>query len=473
MSKFLAILKDSFYETIDFKLFYVLIGISLLLSVVVLSFPFPKLPVDQVLQRNLNLGLEHHPYTAGRPLSATQLQQGSWLTASERHSFTIEFREDRHLSQLMLYVMYNQAMRQEMTAAMLGAQRNRRSEDFSAEPSVPGPGNDPASQLPKLPSSVRVEERFAGYPTQPASPEEWQTAVAMYVAGVIGIDDVQVRHLEMYSSGVPRRAVVEARLNWAEMPYSRQVGFLFGVWKTEIQEMPLSLVVWLFFHTPLITVVAGFGGIIISLVVTAGFIPNMLQKGTIDFLLVKPISRPQLLAYKYLGGLFFVLFNAFVLISGTWLAFGFTSGVWSLWYLASIFTITFYFAILYALSAMIGVLTRSQLACILISIGFWFFLVILNRVYVVVKTLGVDGGVPEALLYTVEAIHWVLPKPSDLSYLNDGLLLRSTGSEALYRIHQEALQTAEFSWTKVIGTSLGFIAVMHGIGSWRFCRKDY
>src|SRR5205823_2542737 len=42
--------------------------------------------------------------------------------------------------------------------------------------------------------------------------------------------------------------------------------------------------------------------ILVSIVITAFFIPNMLRKGTVDLLLVKPISRPALLLYKYIGG---------------------------------------------------------------------------------------------------------------------------------------------------------------------------
>ena len=61
--------------------------------------------------------------------------------------------------------------------------------------------------------------------------------------------------------------------------------------------------------------VNGFGswiGILVAVVLTAFFVPNMLRKGTVDMLLVKPIHRVDVLLYKYIGGLTFVFLNAVV-----------------------------------------------------------------------------------------------------------------------------------------------------------------
>ncbi|MEO8515026.1 MAG: ABC transporter permease subunit, partial [Ignavibacteria bacterium] len=41
--------------------------------------------------------------------------------------------------------------------------------------------------------------------------------------------------------------------------------------------------------------------IFFSLISTASFIPSMLEKGTIDLLISKPISRPMILISKYIG----------------------------------------------------------------------------------------------------------------------------------------------------------------------------
>src|SRR5262249_35032902 len=69
---------------------------------------------------------------------------------------------------------------------------------------------------------------------------------------------------------------------------------------TFLQEVPLSFQLFLLLDQ----IVNGIGAwiaILVSIVITAFFIPNMLRKGTIDLLLVKPIHRTTLLLYKFVG----------------------------------------------------------------------------------------------------------------------------------------------------------------------------
>jgi ABC-type transport system involved in multi-copper enzyme maturation permease subunit len=87
----------------------------------------------------------------------------------------------------------------------------------------------------------------------------------------------------------------------------------------------------------------------------------MLQKGTIDLLLVKPIGRPMLLTYKFVGGLTFMFLNTVFVIAGIWLILGFRTGLWVPTFLLAIPVLTFQFAIFYCVSVLFGVLTRSLL----------------------------------------------------------------------------------------------------------------
>ena len=59
--------------------------------------------------------------------------------------------------------------------------------------------------------------------------------------------------------------------------------------------------------------------LLLAIFSSASFVPVMLEKVTIDLLLSKPISRPQLLIGKYLGGLLVVFLNILFLIVGVWL----------------------------------------------------------------------------------------------------------------------------------------------------------
>jgi ABC-type transport system involved in multi-copper enzyme maturation permease subunit len=309
---------------------------------------------------------------------------------------------------------------------------------------------------------------------KPAGPEEWKALARDYLLSVPGFEAVDFKAIDSAKGEQPERIEVEADINWAELPYSHRIGFLFGVWKADLDEQPLGEAVVLWIQRPLVGWIAGWAGIIIAVVVTAGFVPNMLRKGTIDFLIVKPISRPALLLYKYLGGLTFVLLNAVVLVTATWIAFGLTTGNWSPWYLASIFVLGFYFAILYSMSTLVGVLTRSQLAAILITIGCWFLLWIVNQAYTAIHFPAFEKKIMEeapVVISIVDTIHMILPQPSALGVLNDSLLLQANGSKDFAHVYKLAL--AKFSWAETLTTSAAFIAVMLGLACWRFSRKDY
>src|SRR5207237_349973 len=57
-------------------------------------------------------------------------------------------------------------------------------------------------------------------------------------------------------------------------------------------------------------VLAGWAGLIVVLVATAGFVPSMLTGGTAHLFLAKPVRRSTLLLGKYAGGVAFVAMHA-------------------------------------------------------------------------------------------------------------------------------------------------------------------
>ncbi len=452
--KYWAILKDSFYETIDFKLFYILIGLSVLLTLVCASFTFPRLPVDQALANNLG------PEATVETVAALH---ESWFTPRATYRFTLLLKPVNDLDRKLQEAIHKNNQKRESRLHLLGMQLGLEQPDR-----MRGEGK---SQLPPWLTAI-----LKPAPERPklANRTEWMTLIQDYLLSVPGVDDVTASVSDATDGQPPTRAEIEIGLNWAELHQSHQVGFLFGAWKTDLGDQPLGEAVALWLQAPLVSWIAGWAGIIIAIVVTAGFIPNMLRKGTIDFLLVKPISRPNLLLYKYMGGLSFVFLNAVVLVTGTWVAFGFTTGNWSPWYLTSILVLTFYFAILYAMSALIGVMTRSQLAAILITIGFWFFLFIINQAFVAVHLPMLEPKIASeapVVFPIVDTLHTILPQPGALATLNQALLLQANGSEDFVKLQGMAM--SKFSWTETITSSAAFIAVMLAFACTRFSRKDY
>ncbi|HEY2784210.1 MAG TPA: ABC transporter permease [Fimbriiglobus sp.] len=239
-------------------------------------------------------------------------------------------------------------------------------------------------------------------------------------------------------------------------------------------ETPLGLVLWIIEDR----IVNGFGAgltLLIGIIVTGFFIPNMLRKGALDLLINKPITRTALLVYKYIGGLSFILFLTAFTVGGMWLVLAIRTGFWNPTFLYLIPILTFTFAILYAFSTLIAVLTRSAVAAILLTCGFAFFLYVIGNVKTWLDGVHNDPGkkddVPAWVYTTVDIIHGGLPRYKDLDRLTTKMLSEST----LTPLESFALAGSKADypdWVPTFGVSLAFIAVCLGLASWRFVTRD-
>ena len=119
-----------------------------------------------------------------------------------------------------------------------------------------------------------------------------------------------------------------------------------------------------------------FGGLVLfGVFATAGIVPDMLEKGTVDLYLSKPIARWELLLGKYLGAVTVVFANVLYFIGALWLIFGVKLGVWNVQFLLSVFTLTFVFASLYSIVANLGVASRNTAISI---IGAFLYLFVVS-----------------------------------------------------------------------------------------------
>lgn len=237
--------------------------------------------------------------------------------------------------------------------------------------------------------------------------------------------------------------------------------------------------------------------LLVSIVITAGFIPNMLRKGTLDLYVSKPLSRPALLIYKYIGGLTFVAILNSVTIGGVWLVIGLRNGVWAPEFLAVIPVLTFYFAILYAVSTFVAVFTRSSLVAILATVVAWTIFFAYGYLHDQVAKItreeakikeqlagfrkgGDDDDLPPDVNQFREVADWakwvdmigrpIVPRTYDLDdrgiqLIADGLL---TDAEKKRRGLDQPLP----SWGETLGLSSAFIAILLGLSCWRFSTRD-
>jgi hypothetical protein len=118
---------------------------------------------------------------------------------------------------------------------------------------------------------------------------------------------------------------------------------------------------------------------ILALISTASIFPDLLASGSIDLYLSKPIGRLRLFLTKYLGGLLFVLLQATVFAVGSYVVFGLRAGQWRTSMFLIIPLATLLFSYLFAVCVLVGVLTRSTIAAILITCIFWLLCAATNK----------------------------------------------------------------------------------------------
>jgi uncharacterized coiled-coil protein SlyX len=118
--------------------------------------------------------------------------------------------------------------------------------------------------------------------------------------------------------------------------------------------------------------------IIIALISTAGIIPSMVTSGAIDTLLSKPIGRVRLFLTKYITGLLFVLLQVAVFALGTLLVIGLRAGVWEWTILLAVPIVTVFYSYLFAICALVGLVSKSPMTSLLVTGVFWILLFLVN-----------------------------------------------------------------------------------------------
>lgn len=268
---------------------------------------------------------------------------------------------------------------------------------------------------------------------------------------------------------------------------------------------------------------------ILALVSTSSIIPDMVTGGSIDILLSKPIGRVRLFLTRYVTGLLFVTVQVAVFTIGSFLVIGFRGGSWEPWILIAIPLVVVFYSYLFSVCALVGLLTRSTIASLLVTILFWLFIFGVSSaegITLIGKTssmivmenmqeeyeIAEEQGDPTMLpmvktrledatdaFETWNNVHvwfyWsktLLPKTDETIGLLERILRQRAGmdvgntepdenirvfgpSEISRREFEERVQEQadSRSVTWIIGTSLLFEAIILAIACWRFSRRDF
>lgn len=247
----------------------------------------------------------------------------------------------------------------------------------------------------------------------------------------------------------------------------------FGAFTLD-DESPLGATLW-GIEDVIINRIGGAFALLIGLIITAFFIPNMLRKGSVDLLISKPIGRSRLLVYKYIGGLTFMFLVSAFTVGGIWFVLAARSGYWNPGFLMAIPLLTFTFAILYAISTLAAVFTRSAVAAMLLSIGFAFFMFVFGQIktnYDDARARNPDRPRPAWQAFVVDNGHDVLPRTREIEvmirrFISQGALPPAIEREAVSASGDPPSPVGTF------GVSLVHIAWMLGLSCWWFIRRDY
>jgi ABC-type transport system involved in multi-copper enzyme maturation permease subunit len=464
--KFLAILRDSLRETLDVKLFYVMVGLSLLVVLLVGSISYKPVSMERRLtfQTNLiNLALR------------AQLQSQPEMQGLDAHIDIKDFQQTGGPSEPWLAdysFVYSVSVSDDQPqgpAGVLGQKGKKGRELFKDNLKRAITAEQLGRELKGLFTEVDVKEM----PPQ---------------------GDEQLRYQVTTSKGTP----VKSRQEWFHEP-----ALFFGLVPVPVPLFSLGREIE-FIGDDIIGSWGAAFTMLISTIMTASFLPNMLSKGTVDLLLVKPIHRVTLFLYKFLGGLLFMFLNTVIIMVGIWVGMGLQSGVWVRAFLLCIFVFTFQFAIFYAVSALAAVLTRSAIVAILAAMMTWAALVVLGWTHWVFIEKGradKPASTREHWAYIgYDLVHTALPRYKDLDWLTSKIIQEELLKPVAYpapdpanRAEVEAYERRQkvtdevyerqlkkidkdygaFHWASSLTVSGLFIALVLGLACWRFATRDY
>ena len=112
---------------------------------------------------------------------------------------------------------------------------------------------------------------------------------------------------------------------------------------------------------------------LLALVSSAGMFPEMVSSGVVENMLSRPIPRWRLYIYKFTAGLLFTSLQMAVFCLASFLVIGLRGGAWEPGLFLAIPLVTLLYSYLFAMSALLGTVTRSAIAALLLTILFWGF----------------------------------------------------------------------------------------------------
>jgi ABC-type transport system involved in multi-copper enzyme maturation permease subunit len=155
-----------------------------------------------------------------------------------------------------------------------------------------------------------------------------------------------------------------------------QLGSFNGVLTSKL--VPPALLYKQIFINLGIGVWLSWGAVILALVSTSGLVPDMIASGAIETTLSKPISRTRLLLSKFAGGLLFGALQVCVFCSAAFLVIGIRGGSWEPMIFLAVPLVVLVNSYLLCIAFLAGLITRSTITALIITMLFWFVVFLAN-----------------------------------------------------------------------------------------------
>ncbi len=144
---------------------------------------------------------------------------------------------------------------------------------------------------------------------------------------------------------------------------------------------------------------------ILAIVSTAGIFPEMLSGGSIDLYLSKPIGRLRLFITKFASALLFVTLQVSAFSLASFLLIGIRGGAWEPGLFMAVPIVVIFYSYLYAVCVLLGVVTRSTVAAMLLTLLIWFCFWAIQQANVTVHLFRVAGEVQQENFVKTIAMH--------------------------------------------------------------------
>ncbi|HME98260.1 MAG TPA: ABC transporter permease subunit [Terriglobia bacterium] len=192
-------------------------------------------------------------------------------------------------------------------------------------------------------------------------------------------------------------------------------------------------------------------GLFMALMATSTLFPTLLQKGSVDLLLCRPIPRWRIITSRFLGGVSIMAFNAVFLFVGVWAVLGLKADVWNNRFPMSSALVIFAFIVLFSVVMIASVVTENGPAGLLAAATLLIFSPILAAHEQITPAFSTE-------LYreVFRSLYWVLPKSAETISAMRRLILN---------------RPLDINW--VVGTSVFFALACYVVTMIYFTRKDY